>query len=111
MTNRTAWRCAAVTLLAFVLAAPALLADVLTLRDGRRFEGTLVSVRADTVEFEHRGGRDDGRVRRYDRNDVARIEFTNRTRRIGTVPTIAAGRLCASARSSWTPAPDGWTPA
>ena len=63
-----------VSMIALLVASP-LLADVLTLRDGRRFDGVLVAVRGDTVEFEHRGGRDDGRVRRYDRVDVARIEF------------------------------------
>ena len=63
-------------LTALVLALPcSISADVLLLRDGRRFEGTLVGVRGDSIEFEHRGGRDDGRVRRYDRNEIRSIQF------------------------------------
>jgi hypothetical protein len=53
----------------------AMLADVLVLRDGGRVEGVLVSVRGDAIEFEHRGGREDGRVRRYQRDDVRSIQF------------------------------------
>lgn len=64
---------AAAALLA--VAESGVLADVLVLRDGRRVDGTLVGVRGDTIEFEHRGGRDDGRVRRYDRADVRAIQF------------------------------------
>lgn len=58
-----------------IVAEAGMLADVLVLRDGRRFEGVLVSVRGDMVEFEHRGGREDGRVRRYDRADIRAIQF------------------------------------
>jgi hypothetical protein len=48
-------------------------ADTLVLRSGRRIEGTLVSVRGDSVEFvEERGGR---RTQRYDRSEVRRIEL------------------------------------
>jgi len=49
-------------------------ADTLVLRDGRRVEGTLVSVRGDTIEFEGSSGRDRGR-RTYDRSDVRSIQF------------------------------------
>lgn len=48
-----------------------LVADVLTLRDGRRIEGTLLSVRGDIIEFEEANRR----VRRYDREDVRSIQF------------------------------------
>jgi hypothetical protein len=40
------------------------------MRDGRRVDGVLVGVSRDTVEFEERG-----RVRRYDRYEVRRIEL------------------------------------
>jgi hypothetical protein len=53
----------------------AVFADVLVLRDGRRVEGFLVGVRGETIEFEHRGGREDGRVRRYDRSEIRAIQF------------------------------------
>src|SRR5262249_3484377 len=60
---------------AIVLAAQGvMLADTLTLRDGRRIEGTLVSVRGETIEFEGNSGRDRGR-RSYDRSDVRSIQF------------------------------------
>lgn len=52
-----------------------IIADVLVLRDGRRIQGILTGVRGDTIEFEHRTGRDDGRVVRYDRADVRALEF------------------------------------
>ena len=55
----------------------ALLADVLVLRDGRRIEGVLTAIRGDTVEFEHRTGREQGRVIRYDRADVRAVEFND----------------------------------
>lgn len=61
--------------LATLLGAPVLQADTIVFRDGRRAEGTLVAVRGDTIEFEHRGGRDGGRVRRYDRDTVRSIQF------------------------------------
>ena len=70
--TKSAWVAAAA--LVFVAEA-AMLADVLVLRDGRRVEGELISVRGDSIEFEHRGGRDDGRVRRYARADVRSIQF------------------------------------
>ena len=61
---------------ALLLATQAVtLADVLVLRDGRRVEGVLVGVRGSTIEFEHRGGREDGQVRRYDRSDVRTIQI------------------------------------
>ena len=52
-------------------------ADTLYLRDGRRVEGTLISVRDNVVEFEaQRGGFFGGRDRlRLDREEIVRIEF------------------------------------
>jgi hypothetical protein len=50
-------------------------ADVLVMRDGKRVQGQLISVRGDDIEFEARSGffgRDRVRV---DRRDVVRIEF------------------------------------
>lgn len=51
--------------------------DTLVLRDGRRVDGTLLSVRDGVIEFEaQRGGRFGGRERlRLGREDVIRIEF------------------------------------
>jgi hypothetical protein len=57
------------------VASVSLAADVLVLRDGRRVEGRLVGVSGDAIAFEHEGGRDDGRVREYDRADVRSIEL------------------------------------
>jgi hypothetical protein len=56
------------------------LADVLILRDGRRVDGVLTGVSGNTIEFEHRGGREDGRVRRYDRDEVRSIQFDDNGR-------------------------------
>lgn len=69
---KTTWVAAAALVFA---AQAAMLADVLVLRDGRRVEGQLIAVRGDLIEFEHRGGRDDGRVRRYSRADVRSIQL------------------------------------
>lgn len=62
-----------VLLAAATLAAGVAAADTLVLRDGRRLEGDLVSVRGDTVEFERSGGR--RRTERFDRSEVRRIEL------------------------------------
>ena len=67
----------AVAVLLLTAADVALLADVLVLRDGRRIEGVLTGVRGETVEFEHRTGREQGRVIRYDRADVRAVEFND----------------------------------
>ena len=50
-------------------------ADTLILRTGQRINGDLVSVRNDTVEFRQQGGFGGGRIVRFDRRDVDRIEF------------------------------------
>jgi hypothetical protein len=68
------WTWTAAAALVFAAQA-AMLADVLVLRDGRRVDGELISVRGDSIEFEHRGGRDDGRVRRYTRAEVRSIQL------------------------------------
>ncbi len=60
---------------AFVVAGVALQADTLVLRDGRRVQGELVTVRDGVIEFEGQQGIF-GRERvRYDREDVLRIEL------------------------------------
>lgn len=69
---KSAWLVAAVLVLA---TESGILADVLILRDGRRIEGILTSVRGDTIEFEHFTGRDQGRVVRYERSEVRALEF------------------------------------
>lgn len=66
--------------LALVVALPVgLQADTLILRDGSRVQGELVSVRNGTIEFEERRGfgSSSGRTLRFDRDEVARIEFDN----------------------------------
>src|SRR5262245_21615062 len=59
---------------AFVVAAVAAAglaaADTLVMRDGRRIEGELVSVRGSAIEFRERQ-----RLREYDRSEVRRIEI------------------------------------
>lgn len=56
-----------------VAAATAASADTLVLRNGQRIEGVLVGVRGDSIEFE-----ESSRVRRYDRDEVRRIEIDDR---------------------------------
>lgn len=72
---KSAWLAAAALLVLQSSAA----ADVLVLRDGRRVEGVLISVRADLIEFEPRSGRDQGRVVRFDRSEVRSLEFEERS--------------------------------
>lgn len=85
-----------------------LLADVLVLRDGRRIEGTLVGVRGDSVEFEHSVGREEGRVRRYDRDEVRSILFdedglTNRGRfDAGSRTGLRERSVNVDARTPWS---------
>jgi len=58
--------------------------DTLVLRDGRRVQGQLVSVRGDEVEFDGQRGLFGGRERvRIDRRDVLRIEFDEGSDRFG----------------------------
>ena len=86
----------------------AVAADVLVLRDGRRVEGVLVGVRGSAIEFEHHGGTEDGRVRRYDRNEIRAIQFDDDrlTERDRFVPRGRQGmreRLVnVDARTAWT---------
>jgi hypothetical protein len=106
-----------VVVAALVIAGQAaILADVLVLRDGRRVDGELISVRGDSIEFEHRGGRDDGRVRRYARADVRSIQFEDfaggdrlrddvRDDRLGDTRPRAGLRersVAVTARDAWT---------
>lgn len=66
-------------LAAVLLAVPVgLQADTLYLRNGQRVEGTLVSVRNDTIEFEERRGFGSARTLRFDRDEVERIELDRR---------------------------------
>src|SRR6185503_20227431 len=74
--RRTVMRFRSLCLVAAIVTAAqgVILADVLVLRDGRRVDGTLVSVRGDTIEFEGYSGRERG-LRRYDRSDVRSIQL------------------------------------
>lgn len=64
-------------MLGWLVFVPLMRADTLILRDGRRVDGTLLSVRDGVIEFEaQRRGRLGGRERlRLDREDVTRIEL------------------------------------
>jgi hypothetical protein len=65
---------------AILLVLPvALQADTLYLRDGTRIQGELIAIRNGQVEFEERRGFGTARTMRIDRDDVARIEFENRS--------------------------------
>lgn len=69
---------------AFVMVLTATVqADTLYLRDGTRVQGELIAVRNGTIEFEERRGFGGGRTLRFDRDEVARIEFEH-TRRGGS---------------------------
>jgi hypothetical protein len=58
-------------------------ADTLTLRSGQRVEGRLVGVRGDTIEFEEEGY-SGTRLRRYDRDEVRRIDLDDEGRGSGS---------------------------
>lgn len=61
---------------ALIVALPVgLQADTLILRDGSRVQGELIAVRNGTIEFEERRNFGNGRTLRFDRDEVARIEF------------------------------------
>lgn len=67
------------TVLLCVAASTALVgADRLVMRDGRRIDGELISVRGGTIEFEENRGFRGTRTLRLDRDDVERIEFDER---------------------------------
>ncbi|MGH9386820.1 MAG: hypothetical protein ACRD2N_21320 [Vicinamibacterales bacterium] len=70
------WVACATILLALPLS---LRADTLYLRDGTRVQGDLISVRSGAIEFEERRGFGGGRTLRFDRDEVIRIEFDNRS--------------------------------
>jgi len=58
-----------------LLLAVTLSADTLVLRDGRRVDGQLISVRDNVIEFEEARGFGGGRAVRISRDDVQAIEF------------------------------------
>ena len=58
-----------------LLLAVTLSADTLLLRDGRRVDGQLISVRDNVIEFEEARGFGGGRAVRISRDDVQAIEF------------------------------------
>jgi hypothetical protein len=61
--------------LAVLMLPISLIADVLVLRNGTRVQGELITVRNGVIEFEEQryGGR--GRVLRFDREEIVRIEL------------------------------------
>ena len=63
-----------------LLAAGWLAADTLVLRNGDRVEGTLVAVDMEKVEFQERGNFGRAQLRRFDRDDIDRIELDRRER-------------------------------
>ncbi|MFN7980830.1 MAG: hypothetical protein U0Q11_03140 [Vicinamibacterales bacterium] len=72
-------RQAATALAAIVLAGAALQADTLVMRDGRRVQGQLISVRDGVIEFEAQRGVFNRERARVDRADVLRIELDSFT--------------------------------
>jgi hypothetical protein len=84
------WFAGVVVMLAL---AAGLQADTLYLRDGSRIQGELLSVRNSTIEFEERRGFGGARVHRFDRDEVARIEFeTVRRPGSGGSESLGGGR-------------------
>jgi hypothetical protein len=67
-------------------------ADTLYLRDGTRVQGELIAVRNGTIEFEERRGFGSARTVRFDRDEVARIEFENNRRTSGGNDFLTGGR-------------------
>lgn len=104
----------AVTALLSVWLTTALFADTLVLRDGNRLQGTLLSVRDGVVEFEsQRGGVFGRRERlRVDRDEIARIEFSDNDERGrddrrqpgagGRPPGLRERDVRVDARAGWT---------
>jgi hypothetical protein len=101
--------CASLAVL-LVVAAGTLAGDVLVMRDGRRFDGVVVGVASGSIEFEHRGGRDDGRVRRYDRDEIRSILFDDERGSgrggfdSGAPPGMRERVVNVDARTQWTDA-------
>jgi hypothetical protein len=76
MSVNARWVACATILLALPLS---LRADTLYLRDGSRVQGELIAVRNGSIEFEERRGFGGGRTLRFDRSEVTRIEFDDRS--------------------------------
>lgn len=65
--------------LALLVALPvSLQADTLYLRNGTRVQGELIGMRNGQIEFEERRGSGNGRILRFDRDEVDRIDFESR---------------------------------
>src|SRR5262245_49307800 len=76
--KRFSMRCSLIVFPALLLVAT-LTADTLVLRNGRRLEGQLISVRNGVVDFEE-GRFGGGRMLRFDRDEVLGIEFDRNDR-------------------------------
>jgi hypothetical protein len=76
-----------------LLLAVTLNADTLVLRNGRRLQGQLISVRENVVEFDEAQPFGGGRAQRFDRSEVLGIEFDRNDRIPPSYPpaTGAAG--------------------
>jgi hypothetical protein len=84
-------------------------ADTLVLRDGRRLEGDLRSIRNGVVEFEEdRGGRG-SRIVRFDRDEVRRIEFDDGTSGSDDESDDETDRNGLRERDLSVPAQEPWT--
>jgi hypothetical protein len=66
---------AAAVIVTVVLVGAWLEADTLILRDGRRVQGSLVSIRNGVVEFDENRGFRGSRIVRFDRDDIKRIDL------------------------------------
>lgn len=97
----------AIAAAALLVAASAVWADTLVLRDGRRMQGQLVGVSGRDLEFEDRSNR---RVVRVPRRDVVRIEFDDNGRDRDRDDRADAGiprgmrerQVNVTARQQWT---------
>ncbi len=78
-------------LFAVLLVTGTLKADRLVLRDGRRIEGQLISIRNGLVEFDEDRGFGSGRLLRIDRGEVAGIQFDGNERSVYSPPPEPRG--------------------
>jgi len=94
-----------------VLLAAALQADTLILRDGRRIDGQLLSVRSGVIEFDV-AQQFGARTLRFDREDVLGIEFSRTernappfsttTRQTGRPSGLRERQIMVAATTPWT---------
>jgi hypothetical protein len=96
-----------------LLLAATLKADTLILRDGRRVEGQLISVRNGIVEFDEARNFGGGRTLRLDQNEVSGIQFdrndrntysSDATSAVGRPPGMRERQIMVEAAMPWVDA-------